>query len=121
MVGREPGNLSDVYAAGDDTFLDELLSRLGGENVVADAPLRYPQVGLEEISIRQPQVIVELQPAVLGEVARARLISDWRRDLPAIEACVVVVEGNYVLVPGPRVGLLYDDLGEALDACRSPV
>jgi ABC-type Fe3+-hydroxamate transport system substrate-binding protein len=119
VVGREPGNLSDVYAAGSGTFLNELLERLGGENVVADAPLRYPQIGLEEISVRRPQVIVELQASALNTSVRERLVGDWRRDLPIIDACVVVVEGDYVLVPGPRVGQLYADLATALESCRS--
>jgi iron complex transport system substrate-binding protein len=121
VVGREPGNLSDVYAAGSGTYLNELLNRLGGENVVADAPLKYPQISLEEILVRRPQVIVELQTSALSTSVRDRLVGDWRRDLPMIDACVVVVEGDYVLVPGPRVGLLYADLATALESCRSSV
>jgi ABC-type Fe3+-hydroxamate transport system substrate-binding protein len=117
VVGREPGNLSDVYAAGGGTFLDELLVRLGGVNVVGDSPLRYPQVGLEEISMRRPGAIIELQPAVLSDAARAGLVADWRRELPGSEPCIAVIEGNHVLVPGPRVGKLYRDLADALSEC----
>jgi iron complex transport system substrate-binding protein len=118
VVGREPGNLADIYVAAGGTFLDELLGRLGGSNIVADSPVRYPQVGLEEIATRGPKVIVELQPEVLDDTRRARLIDDWKRDLPVAEVCVAVVEGDHVLVPGPRVVDLYDDLAKALISCE---
>ena len=117
VVGREPGNLSDIYAAATGTFLDELLERLDGVNILAQSPLRYPQIGLEEISVRQPRVIVELQPEALSAAIRADLIADWRRDLPGAEPCVVIIEGDHVLVPGPRIGTLYRDLADALKEC----
>lgn len=117
VVGRQVGNLADVYAAAGGTFLNELLERLGGVNAVSDSPLRYPQIGLEEIAVRRPQVIVELQPYPLDEAARSGLAADWTRELPFGAVCVVVVEGDHVLVPGPRVGKLYADLAEAIASC----
>ena len=65
-VTRQPGRLSDILVAGPDTFLSELLERLGAQNVMADTSLSYPQVGLEEIILRSPQVVIEL-PAAPGE------------------------------------------------------
>jgi ABC-type Fe3+-hydroxamate transport system substrate-binding protein len=117
VVGREPGNLSDIYAAAAGTFLHELLERLDGVNVLAQSPLRYPQIGLEEISVRRPRVIIELQPKALSKATRADLIADWHRDLPGSRPCVVTIEGDHVLVPGPRIGALYRDLADALREC----
>ncbi|MFL6193765.1 MAG: ABC transporter substrate-binding protein, partial [Thermoanaerobaculia bacterium] len=60
-VGRQEGRLADVLVAGPDTFYQELLDRLGAENVFADSPIRYPKVSLEELVARAPDVILELR------------------------------------------------------------
>jgi len=118
-VTREPGRMADVLVAGPDTFLDELIERLGAVNVMADAQLPYPQVGLEEIIIRQPEVVIELQA---NPVDYARLPEDWERlagNVPMAEICVWVVAGDHVLIPGPRLPRLYRELEDALQACES--
>jgi iron complex transport system substrate-binding protein len=116
-VGRDPGRLGNVLAAGPGTFLDELLARLGGRNVFADAPVRYPQVGLEEVVARAPDAILELENDPLPEARKSRLIADWR-SLPRVPAVargqVSVIAGNYVLIPGPRLPRLYDEMAAAL-------
>lgn len=117
VVGREPGSLAEIYVAGSGTFLDELLARLGGVNVLADSPVRYPRVSLEEILSRAPRVVIELQSLTLSASVRAQLIADWEAAMPASPPCVTILEGDHVLVPGPRVGLLYKDLAEGLDGC----
>src|SRR3954470_650168 len=70
-VGRRSGQLGEITVAGPNTYLDELLRRLGGQNVFADAPTLYPQIGLEEIVARKPDVILELRadPLSPAEVA----------------------------------------------------
>ncbi len=117
-VTRQPGRLSDVLVAGPGTFLDELLGRLGVVNVMADAPMEYPQVGLEEIILRRPEVVIELQAAP-GVWEGLRVDWDSLAGEPALaDLCVEVVAGNHVLVPGPRVPRLYRELDEALARCE---
>jgi iron complex transport system substrate-binding protein len=116
-VTREPGRMADVLVAGSQTFLHELVERLGATNVMADAEQAYPQVGLEEIVLRQPEVVIELQ-AVPGDYAS--LPEDWARvagDLGVAGVCVWVVAGDHVLIPGPRVPRLYQELADALAGC----
>ncbi len=116
-VGRQPGHLTGILAAAHGTFLDELLARLGGVNVFADAASRYPQVELEAVVARAPQVILELRSDPAPPALAAALVGDWRRApaLPAFrEAWVAVIAGDYVTVPGPRLPQLYRDMREAL-------
>jgi iron complex transport system substrate-binding protein len=116
-VTRESGRLADVLVAGPGTFLDELLSRLGITNVMADAGLAYPQVGLEEIIVRDPDVVVELQ-ASPGDFEALR--QDWSllgAETPLADTCVQVLAGDHVLIPGPRLPRLYEELWQALLAC----
>jgi len=116
-VGRQPGRLSGILAAARGTFLDELLVRLGAVNVFADAATHYPQVGLEEVVARAPQVILELRSDPAPPALAATLVRDWRQ-LPTVPAVrdgrIFVIAGDYVLVPGPRLPRLYRDMRQAL-------
>ena len=116
-VGRERGRMADVLVSGPGTHLDELLGLLGAVNAFADAPLAYPQVGLEEILQRQADVVIDLQPSP-GAYEELKL--DWqdlRTQSHLAPACARVVAGDYVLVPGPRLPRLYRELREAILFC----
>lgn len=121
-VGRQPGRLTGILAAARGTFLDELLVRLGAVNVFADAATRYPQVGLEEVVARAPRVILELRSDPAPPALAAALVHDWRQ-LPTVPAVrdgrIFVIAGDYVLVPGPRLPLLYRDMRQALRAAAA--
>ncbi len=116
-VGRAGGRLADVLVSGPGTHLDELLGLLGAVNAFADAPLEYPQVGLEEILQRQADIVIDLQPSP-GNYDELAL--DWQElqaQTDLAPACARVVAGDYVLVPGPRLPWLYRELREAILSC----
>jgi iron complex transport system substrate-binding protein len=117
VVGREPGRLGKLYVAGPGTVYDEMLTRLGARNVFADAQPRYPEVGFEEILSRRPEVVLELRADALSAAQEAELLADWQAfpSLPAVAAGrVQVIAADYALMPGPRLGQLYDRLAEIL-------
>jgi iron complex transport system substrate-binding protein len=117
-IVRDPGRLSAVLTANRRTFYQELLERMGVENLFADAPVRYPQVSAEEIVTRRPSVLIELQPQPLLPAAAASLMADWAPVPFAGGApCIRVVGGAHTLLPGPRLPELYRDLREALADC----
>ncbi|MDX1502702.1 MAG: helical backbone metal receptor [Thermoanaerobaculia bacterium] len=118
-LAREGGRLSQVLCAGPGTFFDELLDRLGAVNLMADAPVRYPQVGPEEIVERRPEVIVELQPEPPSEEQGARMVQEWERLLGRGRVCVRLISGDHTLLPGPRLPRLYAELGEAIGSCAA--
>jgi iron complex transport system substrate-binding protein len=106
-----------LYAAGRDTFVDDLLAVAGGENVAADARgfVVYP---LEKILKAAPEIII----VPLHGRDEAPL-AGWNRwvDLPAVRNHrVVSVEDALVSRAGPRVGegarrlalVLHPDLDE---------
>jgi len=116
-VDRAPGRTENLLVAGPGTYLDELLTRLGAVNVFEDAPVRYPQVGMEEVLDRAPDAIVEVRAGDLPDTVARRLVADWSRypALPAVRRdAVVVIAEDYALVPGPRLPQLYDRLEQAL-------
>jgi iron complex transport system substrate-binding protein len=116
-VGREPGKLGEITAAGPGTFLDELLHRLGAVNAFADSPTLYPQIGMEELVARRPDVILELRTESLTPAQSVAIVKDWQAlpTLPAVRnGRVEVLSGNFVLTPGPRLPQLYRLLRDAL-------
>jgi iron complex transport system substrate-binding protein len=122
VAERERGQLAQLLLAGPGTFLDELLTRAGGTNAVADSPLAWPQVSLEEVVARRPDLIIDLVGRTLADDEAARFAADWRRvpGLPAGRLRVAVVAGDWALVPGPRLPILYRELQRALLTAAPP-
>jgi iron complex transport system substrate-binding protein len=119
-VARQRGSLADTLSAGPGTFYDELLTRMGAINVFADAAILYPEANLEEAMQRLPEAIVDLQPRLTGSREREMLAADWLplAGVPALErGCHIVLGGDYVMLPGPRVPRLFTELRAALEAC----
>ena len=119
-VARQRGSLADTLSAGPGTFYGELLTRMGAINVFADADVLYPQANLEEAMQRLPEAIVDLQPRKPQNLERQALADDWKplAGVPALErGCHIVLGGDYVMLPGPRVPRLYAELRAALEEC----
>ena len=123
-VGRPAGRLADVTVAGPGTFFDELVTRLGGVNAFADSPTRYPQVPLEEIIARAPEIILELRSDPLPADRIEALRGDWAAlaEVAAVQTGrVEVIAQGYSAIPGPRLPLLYKDLEKALSRPPRPI
>lgn len=119
-VARQRGSLADTLSAGPGTFYDELLTRMGAINLFADADVLYPQANLEEVMQRLPEAIVDLQPNRPHDFERQSLADDWKplAGVPALDqGCHIVLGGDYVMLPGPRIPRLYAELRAALEEC----
>ncbi len=109
VVGRTPGRIEDLIAAGRSSYLHELLEIAGGANIVADASAAYVKVSLEEVLARNPEIIVDF-----GDMSQAARAPDrgravarlWSRypNLAAVKTGrVYSVAADPFVVPGPRV------------------
>ncbi|MDK2971057.1 MAG: cobalamin transport system substrate-binding protein [Candidatus Sumerlaeota bacterium] len=108
VVGHPPGVLREVYAAGPNTFLDELLALVGARNAMAGAAIRYPVVSREALMRQPPDVVIEHKPT--GEPwtdeERAHLRTLWLEYLgPAAKGRtrVVMLDDPHVTIPGPAI------------------
>lgn len=122
VAGRAPGTLQDLYAPGPGTFLDEMIRLAGGANLFGDAKIAYPKVSKEEIIARDPEVILE--PVSASSYSGARPDpADWRV-LATVSAVrqgrIHTLEGDYLLIPGPRLGQALRDLERAIRAPGAP-
>jgi iron complex transport system substrate-binding protein len=109
VVGVDP-----PFIAGPGTFIDELITIAGGTNALADAHALWPQVSLEEIVRRQPDVVVVAGGG--GDAAAAlrlnRLVG-WRELAAVRQGHAYNVDAALFNRPGPnvaRVAALLADL-----------
>lgn len=109
LIGREAGSLRQLYAAGKDTYLSELLNLCHYENVMSDVDIRYFEVSKEDLLRRDPDVILEFRLLDSSENRAAALASfkaDWQV-LPTLKAVrqgnIFIFTERYFLIPGPRV------------------
>lgn len=96
IYNRSAGVIAQVGAAGPGSFIDELITLVGGENALADAGQPYVNLDLERLLRLEPDVVIDNLP---GEDDPA---SVWAK-LEGMKAPVRFVRENRMLIPGPRL------------------
>jgi ABC-type Fe3+-hydroxamate transport system substrate-binding protein len=114
VVGRTPGAVSDLIAVGRGSYLSELIGLAGAENIFADAAVPYPQVNMEEVIRRNPDVIIDMgHNEMVTESQKQAVKQLWRKYsfLRAVQDdAVFPISADYFVTPGPRVGLAVRDI-----------
>ncbi|MEW6237529.1 MAG: ABC transporter substrate-binding protein [Candidatus Omnitrophota bacterium] len=108
-VGRKGGSLAGLYTVNSNSFLNELLEIAGGDNIFKDIGGAYPQVSVESLLKRAPDVIIELNPNETSLSGRGRAeLEDWYASPitpAAASGRVYSITDDYVTIPGPRMVL----------------
>jgi iron complex transport system substrate-binding protein len=107
MTLRSPDKLGGITTVSQESYLGQVIELAGGDNVFAALDTPYPQIGLEDIVSKQPDIIIEAMPGEKDpDQLTKQLIEQWR-DVGNIKAAnrgrVVVLTEDYVLIPSPRV------------------
>jgi len=115
-----------IMAAGQGSFGDTMLKLAGGENLLKDSKVRYPNVPMEEVIRLAPEVIIDASSSGTGaEMTRAEVGKVWGRwkILPAVKKHRIhIFDSAMWFRPGPRVvdgleklfSILHPDRGEEL-------
>ncbi len=107
VVGRIPGTVLDLSVAGRGSYLSELIALAGGESVFVDTAVPYPQVSLEEVIRRNPDVIIDMgHNEVLTAAQKEAVKQLWKKYsfLSAVKHDKVFsISADYFVTPGPRV------------------
>lgn len=92
-----------LHSAGPGTFVDDLIRRAGGQNVVGDAATQWPQVSLETLVQRDPEIVL-LADAVAGETAdKVRGRPGWGSMSAVKGNRVAPIDPDLTNRPGPRI------------------
>jgi iron complex transport system substrate-binding protein len=107
VVGRTPGAISDLIVVGRGSYLSELIELAGAENVLADAFVPYPQVNMEEVIRRNPDVIIDMGHNEMVTASQKEAVRKlWRKFafLRAVQRnAVFPVSEDYFVTQSPRV------------------
>jgi len=106
-----------IIAAGEGTFMDELVRLAGGRNAAARFSGRYPRLSVEGLVAARPDVIF-----VAGMSGVERFppeVTRWK-EVPAFRnGDVVTLDGDLVTRPGPRLVDALERVSAALAGWRS--
>ncbi len=116
-VSARPGvffmiDVAPMVSAGSGTFIDRLITRAGGRNLVGKVT-GYPRYSWEDILVMQPEVVIISSMA--GGYTEEQLLKQWRKwpRIPAVRNNrVYVVDADLFDRPVPR---LVDGLVELTD------
>lgn len=96
-------SMHPLIAAGEGSFLDELIREAGGSNAVSDAVGSYPTLNREEILLRDPEILI--LPDDSGEDAASlrRRFPEWRSLGVLRSGGLHFIEADILFRPGPRL------------------
>ncbi len=118
VIGREPGKARKIMAAGPNTFLNEVWERLGGKNAFPELSAKYAQISTEALLRNNPNLIIEFKFKEKWDDKKNRINqSEWNElnQLSAVrDKQIYILNGDYTLIPGPRIYLLARDYYEIL-------
>jgi len=104
-----------LMTSGPNTFSAQLIEIAGGVNIFPDLTEDYPQISVEEVVSRNPDVI--MGPDTHGD----KLIADQLAARPGWEEITAVKDGRIYLIdgntssrPGPRLAAALEDIAASL-------
>lgn len=88
-----------IYTIAQNHWPSEVFSLCGGENIFKDAATPYPQVGLEQVLVRKPEVIFTSAHTIQNPA----LWTKWESQLPAIKnGHIWSLNADWINRPTPR-------------------
>lgn len=119
-IGRTvgSGNLGEVYAAGKNTYYDELLNYAGAVNAVENQLVAYPALSAEGIIRINPDIIIDfVLDNVRNGLSDEQIKADWQ-SVQRVSAFknnrYYIFNRGYAVIPGPRFILLLEDLANII-------
>ena len=118
VFSRQPQSLQQMYVSGGIGFLDDILQIAGGANVFADVRRESVQPSRETLLARAPEAIIEMHATGMmatADVRRERSLWASLASIPAVRSGRIhFLDGSYLVVPGPRMGLAAEALARVL-------
>ncbi|MFA5479966.1 MAG: ABC transporter substrate-binding protein, partial [Candidatus Muiribacteriota bacterium] len=110
------GELKNLYVAGKNNFLNEIIEKIGYQNAYS-GELIYPSLSAEDIIKINPDAVIILDERTeIADVEREAVRKEWSKiDINANKnGKVGIINGDYVFLPGPRFIQTAEDFTEFL-------
>lgn len=107
VVGYSSEGMREIYGVGPATFLDELMTMAGGENILGDSSLRYPVVAREFLIANPPDLIIDANGDGKGprsDENKAIVRDNWRKffgENAKKQPRIAFLDDPHVTIPGP--------------------
>lgn len=102
--------LNPVIVAGKNTFINEIVTTVGLENIASDSPLNYPIFSREEVLKRDPEFMLMTGMSTDEAKDNIKGIKEWRSVKAVKNKNVIVVDPDMYLRPGSRFVDAIEDL-----------
>jgi iron complex transport system substrate-binding protein len=114
-IGRMGGDasLNRITVCGRNKYFEELLALAGGTNAF-EGDLEFPSLSAEGVLQANPDVVIELWPDLKEKGLDPEPARKQWSAIPGFRARVHVIGESYVMVPGPRMALLVEDIARAI-------
>jgi len=113
IVGMDP-----LFVAGKGTFINDLIGIAGGENIAGDSSMKYPQLSIEQVVSKAPEVIfyTSLNFELTGDQEKqAEKVWSAYSTIPAVkEGRIHGLVADHVTLPGPRLRIGIEEMARAI-------
>jgi iron complex transport system substrate-binding protein len=111
------GRIQHLFVAGANSFLTEVITMAGGENVAASIGLLAPQLSAEGVIHLAPEVIIDIQ--IPGRDL-SRSASDWQSLGINVSAVrnnrILTLTDDFASIPGPRTPMLIEKIAQYFES-----
>lgn len=104
-----------LFTVGPGSFIDDMIQKAGGQNIVTDAANPYPQLSQEVVITKDPEVIL-LGDDTGGTDSPEKILArpGWSGITAVKNKRIVPINADLVNRPGPRAALGVEALAKAL-------
>jgi len=105
IIGRQINNLENIYIAGNDEFISQILEVINLKNAYSGS-IDYPKVSIEGIIKMNPDIIIEVLPNLVNKYGEKEIKKDWKdiKYLNAVKYDSVFVMGeDFRLIPSLEI------------------
>jgi len=97
---------NNPWTAGPGSFIDDIITMAGGENIAAEAPAAWAQLSVEQIVSSDPDIII-IQTMVGGVPTVSKEVLEehpaWQEMTAVKQDSIYFIDGDLVSRPGPRI------------------
>ncbi len=103
VIGRNPGTLDDIYAVGNTSYINELITLSGGVNVIKQERTAL-KISKESIFALDPDIIIEINHDKTDKEKEVREIWSALSEARAIENNQLkIISSSAILHPSQRI------------------
>ncbi|MFH0937726.1 MAG: cobalamin-binding protein [Planctomycetota bacterium] len=103
-------SLDKLISAGKGSHIDELINRAGGQNIASESDLPWPEIPMEIVLLRDPEVIILMTPHGKKDATTSVSVADilgrdsrWAGISAVKNKRVTVIDDDLLAIPGPRL------------------